>query len=310
MLAILCSGQGSQHSDMFALTADQTAAASVFETASQALSRDPRELVRDADAAIHGNATGQLLCCTQALAAFACLKDMVGSRLVIAGYSVGELAAWGCAGVFEPAAVLDLAGKRAAAMDAASGPDDGLAFVRGLETADVQALCDRHDSGVAIVNPGDMVVIGGARADLSKLLAEAERRGATKTGDLKVAVASHTARLAEASATFREALRVEHGAITQGVRLLSGIDGTAVGRIETGLDKLAAQVSRTIDWAACLEACVEAGVDRALELGPGNALAQMASAAHTDIDARSLDDFRTLDGVRAWLSRSGLADGA
>ena len=88
------------------------------------------------------------------------------------------------------------------------------------------------------------------------------------------------------------------------MRLLSGIDGTAATAVAEGLDKLAAQISRTIEWAACLEACVEAGVETALELGPGNALAAMTGAAYPSINARSLDDFRTLSGVETWLARA------
>ncbi len=48
--------------------------------------------------------------------------------------------------------------------------------------------------------------------------------------------------------------------------------------------------------------CVEAGA-AFLELGPGRALAEMALLSHSDPARRSLDDFRTLDGVRAWLGR-------
>ena len=304
-LAVFCSGQGTQHPAMFALTERNEAAAEVFDAAAEILGHDPRSLVRDPDVDIHANAVGQVLCCTQALAAFACLARALAPRLVLAGYSIGELASWGCAGVFDPPTLLGLARQRAAAMDAASGPDDGLAYIRGLSRADVEALCATHGAGVAIVNPGDMVVIGGARADLTTICALAERSGATKTGPLKVAVASHTTRLADAGTAFRAALPDIHGRIRPGVRLLSGIDGSAVGSIEGGLDKLAAQVSQTIDWAACLQASREAGVDRALELGPGNALATMASAAYPEIDARSLDDFRTLEGVERWLSRPG-----
>ena len=303
-LAILCSGQGTQHPEMFALTGDHPAAADVFAAATEALGTDPRILVRDTSVDIHGNAIGQVLCCAQALAAFVCLKESLGPRLVLAGYSIGELAAWGCAGVFDAATLIHLAQSRAHTMDAASGEDDGLAYVRGLSREAIDALCDRHGAGVAIVNPGDMVVLGGTRAALDRVCHEAERAGATKVGTLKVAVASHTAKLAGATTSFRDALRVSHGRIAPGIRLLSGIDGTAVGAIETGLDKLATQISQTINWAACLEACVEAGVDRALELGPGNALATMASTAHPEINARSLDDFRSLEGVKSWLARS------
>jgi [acyl-carrier-protein] S-malonyltransferase len=60
-----------------------------------------------------------------------------------------------------------------------------------------------------------------------------------------------------------------------------------------------------VQWAACLHACVEAGATAFLELGPGRALSEMAASAHPHATARSLEDFRTLRGVRDWLARLG-----
>jgi [acyl-carrier-protein] S-malonyltransferase len=291
---------------MFALTADAPAAAAVFAAAAAALGRDPRAFVRDtAEAALHANAAGQILCVTQALASFAALGIAPGTRLTLAGYSIGELAAWGCAGLFSAVSTLELAALRAAAMDEASGPDDGLAFVRGLGRDAVEALCARHASAVAIVNTGDLFVVGGARDDLRALCDEALRGGAAKAGALKVAVASHTPRLAAASARFRAALASRETLPRRpGVRLVGGVDAQAVLNVELGLDRLAAQISRTIDWAGCLDACVEAGAGAFLELGPGRALAAMAAEAYPDLPARSLEDFRTLDGARAFAARA------
>ncbi len=307
-LVMLCSGQGTQHSEMFALTADAPQAASVFAAATQALGRDPRIFVREAgETAINENLAGQILCSAQALAAFAAIKDVgrhiSGGRLTIAGYSIGELAAWGCAGVFSPEATIDLARQRAMLMNEASGPDDGLAFVRGLSRDKVGALCARHASAVAIVNPAALYVVGGARSDLRAICEEALAAGAAKAGPLKVSVASHTSRLAKASPLFREALAAQKAARkSPGIRLIGGVDAAPVLDLQAGLDKLADQISQTIDWAACLEACVEAGVDRFFELGPGRALTNMASDAYPQINARSLEDFRNLDGARAWLA--------
>jgi [acyl-carrier-protein] S-malonyltransferase len=304
-LAILCSGQGAQHKDMFALTAQAPEAAGVFAAAAGALGMDPRDFVRDTDeAALHVNAAGQILCVTQALAGFAALKLPPGARLTIAGYSIGELAAWGCAGLFSPQATIELARARATFMDAASGPDDGLAFVRGLGRDAVDALCARHAAAVAIVNPGAVFVLGGARENLRALCVEAVSLGAANAAPLKVNVAAHTPRLAAASASFRKALAAQSiGPRAAAVRLLSGVDAGFVQGVEAGLDKLAAQISQTIDWAGCLDACVEAGADVFLELGPGRALAAMADA-YPGVRARSLEDFRGIEGARAWLAQA------
>ena len=87
------------------------------------------------------------------------------------------------------------------------------------------------------------------------------------------------------------------------MRLFSGIDGSPVVNISTGLNKLAKQISHTVQWARCLEGCVEAGASVFFELGPGRALNEMAAGAYPDISARSLEDFRTLQGARTWLAR-------
>ncbi len=309
-IAILCSGQSTQHAAMFALTGDAPEASAVFAAAEGALGCDPRTFVQKGESVeLNANLTGQILCVTQALAGFTALSGSIpaGGRMIIGGYSVGELAAWGCAGRFDPAATIELARERARLMDEASGPDDGLAFVRGLARDRLEALCARHGCAIAIVNPGALFVVGGRRSDLRALCDEALARGAAKSGPLQVQVASHTPRLGVASVGFRQKLAARPVARgTAGVRLLSGIDAAPVVSVERGLDTLAAQISQTIDWAACLEACVEAGADAFLELGPGRALAAMASETYPHIAARSLEDFRGLDGVRSWLAREAL----
>lgn len=305
-LAILCSGQGRQHPDMFALTGDAPEAAGLFAHAATLLGgRDPREIVRtEAREALHHDRISQILCSLQALAAAAALRDVMPDRLIVAGYSVGEVAAWGVAGFLSMTDTLDLIARRAEAMDAATSPGDGLLFVRGLSREIVDRLCERNDAAIAIVNPGDAFILGGSRAALEALAREAKAMNATRVVEVPVEVASHTKRLAKASAAFRE--RLSHVSVrpppTVGTRLLSGIDGSPVIDVKAGLDKLAAQISQTVQWADCLQGCLEAGATNFLELGPGRALSEMLASAHPDVSTRSLEDFKTLQGARAWLA--------
>jgi [acyl-carrier-protein] S-malonyltransferase len=304
-LAILCSGQGRQHRDMFALTGDAPAAASLFAHATTLLGgRDPREIVRSESAeALHHNRIGQILCTLQALAAASVLREQIPDRLIVAGYSVGEVAAWGVAGLISMTETLDLVACRAEAMDAATLPGDGMLFVRGLPRDAIDSLCERHEAAVAIVNPGDAFILGGSRATLNALADDAKAMNAARVVDVPVEVASHTRRLAKASMEFRD--RLSH-AVTAlpaaGMRLLSGIDAAPVIDVKAGLDKLAAQISQTVQWADCLQACIESEATVFLEFGPGPALSEMVAGAYRNVPARSLDDFRTLGGVRAWLT--------
>jgi [acyl-carrier-protein] S-malonyltransferase len=306
VVAIFCSGQGGQHPGMFDLVADCPEAEPIFAVAAGALGQDPRRFVREAAPAdLFSDLSGQILCCAQALAVWAALGTVRQARAVIAGYSVGELAAWGCAGALDGASTLRLAQRRAALMDAAAPSDGGLAAVVGLRRPTLEPILARHAVSIAIVDDVDSFVVGGARAGLEAACQEAVARGARRTVRLPVAVPSHTPLLREATEQFRAVLRAASPRLPPaGYRLLGGIDGDTIHDIETGIDKPARQISTTIDWAACLESCRSAGAEAALELGPGTALSHMAASLFPGGRARAVEEFRTLAGLRSWLQRA------
>jgi [acyl-carrier-protein] S-malonyltransferase len=305
-LAVLCSGQGAQHRQMFAMTAGEPAAQHLFRFVSGMLDgEDPRTLVQAPDASrLQSNRLAQLLCTLAPAAVSAALGDTLPAARLVAGYSVGEMTAWHVAGAIDALELLQLTGLRAAAMDAASSGDEGLLAVRGLSQQSVSQLCTQSGAALAIINPEDLYIVGGSQAQLTQMKAQSLEAGASRVTPVGVRVAAHTPRLATASEEFGKALQpLESRMLRSGVRLLSGIDGAAVFDTGDGLRKLAAQLSRTVNWSACLQACLEAGATAFLELGPGRALSAMARQIAPDIEARAVDDFHTLDGLRGWLRR-------
>lgn len=308
-IAILCSGQGTQHAGMFDVTGSFPDAQPIFETARAALDdKDPRQLVHEADpATLFSNRVGQVLCCTQALAAWTLIRDRLSGPVIIAGYSVGELAAWGCAGLLKSEEVLRLAVLRAEVVDAAAEGSTGLAAIRGLGRARLESICRPHDVHIAIVNSDDLFIAGGVKDALRRVCDEALKAGAGRAGMLHVAVAAHTPLLAEASRRFGAALAPLNLSPhpLPDVRLLTGIDGEVVFDPRAAAGKLADQISRTVDWAACLDACRATGAKKVLELGPGRALANLAREVLTDAQVRSVEDFRTPEGVAKWVTRNG-----
>lgn len=303
-VVLLCSGQGNQNPEMFDLVACEPAAAPVFASASKALGgRDPRDLVRQGGD-IHRNDVAQVLCCTQALAAWAVLGPSVPRPLTIAGYSAGELPAWAVAGVIDAPVAFDLVTRRAALMDAETREPSCLAALVGLPRHAVDGLCRAHGLDVAIVNGPLHFIVGGHVADVEAALGEATRRGAGRAVRLPIHVAAHTPALRRAGERFGEALRERVGTgacVPRDVRLICGIDGATVRDLGAGMAKLAAQISTSIDWAVCMDACRSAGPARALELGPGDALARMMSEVAPGLPVRSAPNFRTLDGIRRWM---------
>jgi [acyl-carrier-protein] S-malonyltransferase len=307
-MAILCSGQGYQGAGMFDLLADAPEASPVFEAAKTVLDgKDPRRLVREvSNDDLHADKYGQILCCTQAMAAWSVLSTKVPRPLVVAGYSVGELAAWGVAGLLDYQSVFDLDAQRASAMDKATTQPSGLVAIHGLKRDAVDRICKARGTYVAIVNAQDRMLVGGTRVALDAVVRDARVAGAERITMLPVSVPSHTPLMAKASDQFRQALGKAHlpAEMPAGIRLLSGIDGDTVFDVHTGVDKLARQVAQTVDWAACMESCRAAGVTKVVELGPGDALARMMHELMPGSDVHSVSEFHSLSGFESWMAMS------
>jgi [acyl-carrier-protein] S-malonyltransferase len=305
MLALLCSGQGTQHVGMFHLTGGLAAAEPIFAAAAPLLGGDPREWVQTAGAEpMRRNRPVQILCVTQALAARRLIEAALPDSLLVAGYSVGQLGAWGIAGLLGDDALLALAARRSELMDLAGGEQDGLVSVRGLPRGRVETLARQKDVEIAIVNPGDSFILGGRVDAIEAFRQAALDAGAQRSSILAVSVASHTSRLAAAVPALREAIvEAKPAAPKPGVMLLDGLTGETLFTAERAIDTLSRQIAETVQWDACLDALVERGASAFLELGPGRALADMAGTAHPGIAARSLDDFSSPDGLLDWVSR-------
>ena len=304
-LAVLCSGQGFQGPGMFDLVADAPEAQPVFAAARARLDdHDPRDVVAQAsDDVIHANANAQLLCCTQALAVWAVLAPRVEAPVVVAGYSVGEVAAWGVTDTMDAATVLDLVAERGRLMDAGLSEPAGMAAVSGLARARVGRIASEAGVFVAIDNGADRVVLAGPRADLRRAVEAAVAAGADRTTALPITVPSHTPLMAAAAERFAAFVSERTDVRAPSVRLLSGIDGASVFSVVEGLGKLAQQVAQTVEWGACMASCRSAGARRSLELGPGSALSKMMGEELGQQAARSVTDFRTIDGVARWVKQ-------
>jgi [acyl-carrier-protein] S-malonyltransferase len=84
------------------------------------------------------------------------------------------------------------------------------------------------------------------------------------------------------------------------VPVVAGVDGSLVTRRDDAVRTLSRQLAEPIDWSRVLETLVERGCRVFVELGCGTALSRMVNERFADAHARSLDDFRSLDGAAAW----------
>ncbi len=299
--ALLFSGQAGQHPAMLSWLESEPAAAPLLRRMGGQLGADWRAMLHDPQRR-SANAFAQVVITGTSLAAWAAMRERVSTPpAALAGYSVGELSAYACAGVFSAEQALDLAVRRAALMDqAAAGVATGLLSVAGLPEKTVLARCSDLGIECAIrISAGQAIFAGGDSA-----LAQAASRLVTIGAVCKrldVRLASHSSWMASAARAFATELAQVQFA-PPGMPIALNALGTLSRRPEVLRQALSRQLDNTVLWASCMEAVAERQVRCVLEIGPGSALARMWNDRYPDIPARALDDFQHMDGALNWLA--------
>jgi [acyl-carrier-protein] S-malonyltransferase len=213
---------------------------------------------------------------------------------VIAGHSVGELAAAALAGVFSPLDAVDVAAVRGAAMGAACAlTPTGMSAVMGGTVDDVLAALAELDLVGANVNGGGQIVAAGPLPALAELAANPP--SGVRVVPLPVAGAFHTSFMASAEAALQDKLAAltPHDPVHP---LLTNSDGAAIASGAAYLTLLGAQVTKPVRWDLCMATMRAMGVTGVLELPPAGALvglvkrdlkgvATMALKTPADLDA-------------------------
>lgn len=190
---------------------------------------------------------------------------------VVAGHSVGELAAAVLAEVLTPEAALALAGVRGREMAAACADEPtSMVAVLGGDPDDVLAAIDAYGLYPANRNGAGQIVAAGPAEPLEKFAAE--RPAGARVIKLAVAGAFHTPYMAPAE----QALGRIAGGITPADParvLLSNLDGSAVTRGRELLPRLVRQITAPVRWDLCMRSLVDLGVTAVIELPPAGTLA-------------------------------------
>ena len=299
-LALLFPGQGTQHPAMLGWLDQRPEAAATLELMAAQIGRDWRLRLGDAPWAT-GNRVAQCLLTGLALAAWQCLAARLPTPSVMAGYSVGELAAFGAAGVFDSAAALGLARERADAMErSVAGSATGLLAVSGAGSDAVASACRRHGLAVAIELAADRCVLGGLSTALDDAALELTQ-GGYRCQRLAVGLASHTPWMAAASSDFAQRMGAVAFARAAGA-LVCNLTGEAVRGEPALRSALAGQLAQPVRWSRCMETIAQRLPRCVLEVGPGSTLSKLWNERFPEVPARSVDEFRGPDAIAAWVT--------
>jgi [acyl-carrier-protein] S-malonyltransferase len=301
VIALLAPGQGSQTEGMLSPWLELPGAADRLASWSASSGLDLSRLGTTASTEeITNTAIAQPLIVAATLLAHqeltrrGVLADTGGDRIV-AGHSVGEIAAYAIAGVISADDAVALAATRGAGMAKACADEPtGMSAVLGGEETEVLARLEQLDLIAANRNAAGQIVAAGRLSALEKLAEDPPAKARVRA--LGVAGAFHTEFMASALDVYAAA--VQHVATAEPTAvLLSNRDGQPVSSASDAIEKLVAQLTRPVRWDLCSETLRQRNVTAIVEFPPAGALSGIAKRELRGVPTRAVKTPADLDGL-------------
>ena len=296
---MLAPGQGSQTPGMLVAWLEQPGAAERLAAWSEISGLDLARLRTTATAEeITDTAVTQPLVVAATLLAHEELTRrglLAGKDTVVAGHSVGEIAAYAIAGVISADDAVKLAATRGSEMAKACALEPtGMSAVLGGDEAEVLARLEALDLVPANRNAAGQIVAAGALSALDKLAEDPPAKARVR--QLATAGAFHTHYMA--SATDGYATAVEKVTTAEpSTKLLSNADGQPVASAADAITKLVAQLTRPVRWDLCTETMRQDNVTAIVEFPPAGTLAGIAKRELRGVPTHAVKSPADLDGL-------------
>ena len=297
MIALLAPGQGSQTPGMLADWLELPGAVDQITRWSEISGLDLARLGTTATAdEITDTAITQPLVVATTLLAYAELaKRGLSAQTVVAGHSVGEIAAYAIAGVISADDAVKLAAVRGAEMAKACAVETtGMSAVLGGDEAEVLARLDALELIPANRNAAGQIVAAGSVAALEKLAEDPPAKARVR--QLATAGAFHTHYMSSALDGYAAAA-AETTAADPSTTLLSNVDGQPVTTGKDAMEKLVAQLTRPVRWDLCNETLRALNTTAIVEFPPAGALTGIAKRELRGVATYAVKTPADLDGL-------------
>jgi [acyl-carrier-protein] S-malonyltransferase len=218
---------------------------------------------------------------THSVAAWSDLRERFPERLegaaFAAGHSLGEYSANVAAGALPFARAVALVHARGRFMQEAVPEGVGaMAAIVGLAAEGVEEACRDAARGEVVspanFNSPEQTVIAGHAAAVARASEACLARGAKRAIPLQVSAPFHCALMSPARERMAPLLAGAPFADAS-IRVVTNVDAAPETSGNGLRDALVRQIDSPVRWVASVQRLAREGVDRALEIGPGNVLA-------------------------------------
>lgn len=286
--AFVFPGQGSQHPGMVKeVLKNEPAAMEIYDLAREICGVDLLELCEKGDPeALARTDHCQIGVAATSLAWLESLRRRGFVPQAVAGHSLGEYCAACAAGCMSITDCLRLVWFRGRAMLKCSRKrPGGMLALLGVDHGRAASLLEKTGGGervsLANLNSSSQVVLAGDPEDLRDTAARMQGHG-IRAISLKVGGAFHTQAMHEAQEEMTEHLAAARLSMPS-ITFYSAFTGSQVSSAEEVVDCLSRGMTSPVRWLQVQGSLVEEGIERQIEVGPGDTLSRMGRRDHPHV---------------------------
>lgn len=301
MNAFIFPGQGAQFAGMGKDLFDNfSIAKQVFEEANEVLDFDLSGLCFNGpedDLKLTRNTQPAIL--TMSVAALRVVESETGLQpSFAAGHSLGEYSALVCSGAIDFAAAVKTVRLRGTFMQEAV--PFGVGAMAAILSAEAEALieiCNEAAQGEVVApanynSPGQIVIAGHASA-VNRAIEIAKGKGYRKAMLLPVSAPFHCSLMQPAAERLKAVLdgllyQKMHLPVVTNVEAVANNDSSRVKQL------LITQVCAPVLWEQSVNAMIQSGVTRFIEIGPGKVLSGLVKRISKDVQLANIEDRNSL----------------
>ncbi|MDZ4184245.1 MAG: ACP S-malonyltransferase [Desulfuromonadales bacterium] len=301
MNAFIFPGQGAQFPGMGKdLFENFSVARQIFEEANEVLEFDLAGLCFNGpedDLKLTRNTQPAIL--TMSIAALRVVEAETGLRpSFAAGHSLGEYSALVCSGAIDFAAAVKTVRLRGTFMQEAVPVGVGaMAAILSAEADALVEICAEAAQGEVVApanfnSPGQIVIAGHASA-VNRAIEIAKGKGYRKAMLLPVSAPFHCALMQPAAERLKAVL---DGLTYQQMQLpvVTNVEASANADCARVQGLLVTQVCAPVLWEQSVNAMIQSGVTRFIEIGPGKVLSGLVKRISKDVQLANMEDRSSL----------------